>query len=78
MSVETAQMNKIMKADGTMKRMIKTMRFNKDVRTAHEDWVASEVPLTLMLNGQELATLLCSPKDMKYLALSRRRKRLRR
>jgi FdhD protein len=30
--------------------------------------VAREFPVTIILNGQELVTLLCSPKDLKYLA----------
>jgi FdhD protein len=51
-----------------MKKKMNTVRFNKDARSAHEDWVAREFPLTIMLNDQELATLLCSPKDLRYLA----------
>ncbi|NWF77919.1 MAG: formate dehydrogenase accessory sulfurtransferase FdhD [Chloroflexi bacterium] len=31
--------------------------------------VAREVPLTIILNNQELVTLLCSPTDSKYLAV---------
>jgi FdhD protein len=61
-------MNKIVRAGDTMKRKIKAVRLARNTRTAHEDWVAREVPLTIRLNGQELATLLCSPKDPKYLA----------
>ena len=57
-----------LKVQETMKRKINTVRFDRGVRSAHEDWVAREFPLTIMLNGQELATLLCSPKDLKYLA----------
>ncbi len=33
------------------------------------DWVTEEVPLTIEVNGQELATLLCSPQDLKNLVL---------
>jgi len=33
------------------------------------DRVTEEAPLTIELNGQELATLLCSPSDLKCLAL---------
>jgi FdhD protein len=51
-----------------MKRKINTVRFDRDARSAHEDWIAREFPLTIILNGQELATLLCSPKDLRYLA----------
>ena len=31
--------------------------------------VAREFPLTIILNNQELVTLLCSPKDLNYLAI---------
>ncbi len=34
-----------------------------------EDIVAREFPLTIIFNNQELVTLLCSPKDLKYLAI---------
>ena len=33
-----------------------------------EKVVAREFPVTLILNDQELVTLLCSPADLKYLA----------
>ena len=31
------------------------------------DWVTEEVPLTIEVNGSEMATLLCSPSDLKSL-----------
>ena len=34
-----------------------------------EDVVIIEAPLTIILNNQELVTLLCSPIDLKYLAI---------
>lgn len=34
-----------------------------------EDIIVREFPLTIILNGQELVTLLCSPADLKYLAI---------
>ena len=34
-----------------------------------EDIIIKEFPLTIILNGQELVTLLCSPADLKYLAV---------
>ncbi len=33
------------------------------------DLVTREVPLTIILNNRELVTLLCSPGDMRYLAI---------
>jgi len=38
-------------------------------RSSVEDVVAREFPLTIILNNQELVTLLCSPKDLSYLAI---------
>ena len=61
-------MDSDLKAQGMMKKKINIVRFDSDARSAHEDWVAREFPLTIMINGEELATLLCSPKDMRYLA----------
>ncbi len=34
-----------------------------------EDIIVREFPLTIIFNGQELVTLLCSPADLKYLAI---------
>lgn len=38
-------------------------------RKATESLVSKEFPLTVILNGQELVTMLCSPKDMDFLAV---------
>lgn len=38
-------------------------------RTEKDDVVAREFALTIVLNGQELVTMLCSPTQLKYLAL---------
>ena len=42
---------------------------NRDGRGKREVWVTQEVPLTLEVNGKEMATLLCSPSDLKDLAI---------
>jgi len=34
-----------------------------------DDVVVREFPLTIILNDQELVTLLCTPRDLKYLAI---------
>jgi len=44
-------------------------RYEKGVGTPFEQSVASEVPLTLIANDIEVATLLCSPTDLKEFAL---------
>lgn len=38
-------------------------------KEAAQDIIVREFPLTIMLNDLELVTLLCSPTDLKYLAL---------
>ena len=45
------------------------MRLTKEGRSSIEEEVAREFPVTIILNGQELVTLLCSPKDLRYLAV---------
>ncbi len=44
-------------------------RVTSDSREVAEDIIVREFPLTIMWNGQELVTLLCSPADLKYLAI---------
>lgn len=48
---------------------ISISRIRKDRGNRIEDVVARESPLTIILNDQELVTLLCSPVNQKYLAL---------
>jgi len=44
-------------------------RVDRDSKQAGEDIVVKELPLTIVLNGRELVTLLCSPANLKYLAI---------
>ncbi|MFC2031866.1 formate dehydrogenase accessory sulfurtransferase FdhD [Chloroflexota bacterium] len=44
-------------------------RITKGIRQDTEDSVIKEMPLTITLNNRELVTLLCSPHDLKYLAI---------
>jgi FdhD protein len=44
-------------------------RINNQHRNQLEDTVVKELPLTIVFNNQELVTLLCSPDDIKYLAV---------
>ena len=48
---------------------IPILRLTEAARNNIEDMVAREFPLTIILNNQELVTLLCSPIDLKYLAI---------
>jgi len=44
-------------------------RFTAEEKTELEALVIKEIPLTIILNNQELVTLLCSATDLKYLAI---------
>lgn len=44
-------------------------RVNKRENLVTEDWVVSEVPITLFLNNEELVTLVCSPDHLEELAV---------
>ncbi len=48
---------------------IPILRLTEEDRSNIEDVVVRESPLTIILNNQELVTLLCSPKDLRYLAI---------
>jgi len=45
------------------------LRFTREGRSSIEDEVARELPVTIILNNQELVTMLCSPKNLDYLAV---------
>ena len=45
------------------------LRLSDKGRESIEDVVVKEFSLTIILNNQELVTLLCSPTDLKYLAV---------
>lgn len=45
------------------------LRLTEESRSSLEDMVARESALTIILNNQELVTLLCSPTNLNYLAL---------
>jgi len=45
------------------------LRVTEQGRSEEEDIITAEFALTIILNNQELVTLLCSPTDLKYLAI---------
>ena len=53
--------------NGTEK--ISILKLSEKGSTSIEDVVAKEFPLTIILNNQELVTLLCSPTNLRYLAV---------
>ena len=50
-------------------RELGIIRVKGGQRNEEKDQVVEEFPLTIYFNEQELVTLLCSPQDLKYLAL---------
>lgn len=48
---------------------IPVLRFTQEGKSSVEDIVVREFSLTIVLNGQELVTLLCSPTKLQYLAV---------
>ena len=44
-------------------------QYTENGKNSIEKTVAREFLLTIFLNGQELVTIMCSPKDLKYLAV---------
>lgn len=45
------------------------LRITREEKSKVEESVAKEFPATIILNNQELVTLLCSPADLNYLAV---------
>jgi FdhD protein len=45
------------------------LRITEEGSREVEEVVAREFPLTIILDNQELVTMLCTPKDLKYLAI---------
>jgi FdhD protein len=48
---------------------VPVLRLTEAGKSAADDVVVREFPLTIVLNNQELVTLLCSPKNLDYLAV---------
>jgi FdhD protein len=48
---------------------VEVWRISEDATGEVEDVVAREFPLTVILNDRELVTLLCSPAELKHLAI---------
>jgi FdhD protein len=48
---------------------VSILKYTEAGSSSGEDVVARESPLTIILNNRELVTLLCSPVDLRYLAV---------
>ena len=55
------------KLEGT--EVIEIIHYSRGDRQVKEDQVIVEFPVTIYLNGEEFITLLCSPKNLDYLAV---------
>lgn len=53
--------------NNTIRKGWEIVRFNGDTPSEQDDIIATEFPLTVMLNGQEFATMVCSPTDLEDL-----------
>ena len=45
------------------------IRLNSGERNIEKDLIVKEIPFTILVNGQEIVTLLCSPDKLEYLAV---------
>ncbi|MBI4186492.1 MAG: formate dehydrogenase accessory sulfurtransferase FdhD [Chloroflexi bacterium] len=43
------------------------LRLTRESKSTVEELLAREMPVTIMMNGEELVTMLCTPKDLHYL-----------
>ena len=48
---------------------VSVLRLTKEGRSSVEEVFARELPVTIILNDQELVTMLCSPMNLEYLAV---------
>lgn len=48
-------------------RGVRILKYNGECSKVEDDIVVREYPLTIFLNGEELVTLLCSPKALDFL-----------
>lgn len=61
--------SQFVKSTGQDVEKVTIYRVTRDSKQVNEDVVVRELPLTIILNGRELVTLLCSPSNLKYLAI---------
>ncbi|WLR52916.1 formate dehydrogenase accessory sulfurtransferase FdhD [Bacillus tianshenii] len=47
----------------------KTLKFQKHLMSYEDDVIAEEFPLTILINGQEFATMACTPANLKELVV---------
>ncbi|MBU3931287.1 MAG: formate dehydrogenase accessory sulfurtransferase FdhD [Proteobacteria bacterium] len=50
------------------RKSVEALHIDREGSGIRMEWTAREFPLTIMLNGEQLVTVLCSPGDLKALA----------
>jgi len=51
------------------RKSVEALHIDREGSQMRTQWVAREFPLTIMLNGEQLVTVLCSPSDLDALAI---------
>ncbi|MBU0575676.1 MAG: formate dehydrogenase accessory sulfurtransferase FdhD, partial [Proteobacteria bacterium] len=51
------------------RKSVETLHIDREGSGTRMEWTAREFPLTIMLNGEQLVTVLCSPGDLEALAV---------
>lgn len=55
--------------DNIAKEGWKTIRFDGNTMSVKQEFIASEYPLTIVLNGEEFATMVCTPTYLRELLI---------
>jgi FdhD protein len=51
------------------RKSVEALHIDRDGSTIRTEWTAREFPLTIMLNGEQLVTVLCSPGELEALTV---------
>jgi FdhD protein len=51
------------------RKSVEALHIDREGSGIRQEWTAREFPLTIMLNGEQLVTVLCSPGDLEALAV---------
>ena len=51
------------------RKSVEALHIDREGSEIRTEWAAREFPLTIMLNGEQLVTVLCSPTDLEALAV---------
>ena len=54
---------------GNETEKVSALRFTEEGKSSIDETIVTESPLTIIVNNQELVTLLCTPSKLKYLAI---------